>query len=191
MKTSTRRHLYLAGFMGTGKSAIGEVLALMLDRPFYDLDTIVEEMTGRSIPVIFASEGEAEFRKYEARALRSIVSGSPSVIALGGGAPTVSSIARLVQYTGHTVWLTADWPTVWERVKGNDSRPLLANVLGRKLSDDGDEKTYERFVERAKAILSERDIAYETVADWTLSTTGITPADAADKILNLMKDAGL
>lgn len=188
MMTSTRRHVYLAGFMGTGKSAIGQALAEALDRPFYDLDAIVEEMTGRSIPTIFAAAGEAEFRKYEARALRSIVGASPSVIALGGGAPTIPSIARLAQYSGFTVWLTADWPTVWERVKSDTERPLLADVLAKTQSDDGDEGAYNRFVERAKSILSEREVAYESLADWTVSTSDVTPDAAAGQILKLLKD---
>jgi shikimate kinase len=191
MMTSTRRHVYLTGFMGTGKSLVGRALAEVLNRPFYDLDEVVEELTGRSVSAIFAAEGESEFRKYEARALRSIVSGSPSVIALGGGAPTVAAIARLAQYTGHSVWLTADWPAVWERVRDDTTRPLLVEVLGRAQSDDGDDAAYDRFVERAKSLYAEREFAYETLADWTVSTTDTAPAEVAACILEIMKeDAG-
>jgi len=186
MKTPTRRHVFVAGFMGTGKSAVGKVIAARLHVPFYDLDNVVVEMTGHSVPTIFKAEGEQAFRNYEARAMRLISGGSPSVISLGGGAPTIPAVANIMRHTGHTILLTASWESIWQRLAEGDERPLLADVLGTSDNGGKDEGQFAKFVARAEAILKERDQIYQDVADWSLDTSDLTAESAADRILELI-----
>ncbi|MEW5873559.1 MAG: shikimate kinase [Candidatus Zixiibacteriota bacterium] len=172
MIVTARRHLYLAGFMGTGKTATGLHVADALRRPFYDLDTVVEQITGRRIPEVFAIDGEAAFRQRECRALRSIVGASSSVIALGGGAPTIGAIRALVRESGRAVLLTADLPSMWSRLRGDESRPLLEG-------EDGDRPaSLSEFTARVQPILKAREDAYRAIADWTLDTSALTPVEA-------------
>jgi shikimate kinase len=180
----SKRHLYIAGFMGTGKSASGRIVAERLRRAFYDLDLLIEEMTHRTIVSIFETEGEPAFRLYEWRALRSIVGSAGAVIALGGGAPTVSAIAALVKSTGRTVLLTADWPTIWERVRHSASRPLLVPVtMPRAGAEDGD---FDGFVAHASGILERRRSVYDQLADITVDSSGLTPEHTAGRILEAL-----
>ena len=79
------RSIYLVGFSGSGKSTIAKLIGEMLQWPAYDLDQIVEERSGTTIPVIFQREGESGFRLREAEALRSVSNSGPCVVATGGG----------------------------------------------------------------------------------------------------------
>ena len=83
--TPLRGTLALAGFMGTGKSTIGPLVADRLGRAFVDLDQLVEQREGRSVAELFDRAGEQGFRLAEQRALAATLSGPPSVLALGGG----------------------------------------------------------------------------------------------------------
>ena len=86
------KHIYLVGFMGSGKSPIGPVLATRMDRPFYDLDDLIEEEQERTISEIFESQGEEYFRNLESDTLVQNPSSEPCVIALGGGTAYISNI---------------------------------------------------------------------------------------------------
>jgi shikimate kinase len=175
---AARRHLYLAGFMGTGKSAAGKLVATALGRPFYDLDEVVKQIEERTVVDIFAAEGEAAFRKYECRALRSIIGGSASVIALGGGAPTVPALRALARGSGRTVLLDADISIMWDRVQGDGSRPVLHDSSGSPPATMGD------FAARVTPVLESREAAYESIADWRLDTSHLTPAEVAGRIVD-------
>ena len=84
-------HLILAGFMGTGKSTVGRLLAQRQRLPFIDCDSAIEDAAGTSIPEIFATEGEAAFRTLETEVLTRVLKGESSVVALGGGACTATA----------------------------------------------------------------------------------------------------
>jgi len=177
-----KRHLYLAGFMGTGKSAVGTLVARKLQRFFYDLDDVVVDMTNRSVDQIFRTEGETAFRQYEAKALRSIVVSAGAVIALGGGAPTIPVVADIMRQTGRTVLLTADWPAIWRRVKDDGTRPLLAAVAGDALPNSTDR--FERFVAHSDPILQSRRPAYHAVAECVIDTSETSCEEVAGQIVN-------
>jgi len=182
MIVNARRHLYLAGSMGTGKTATGFQVAAALRWPFYDLDTVVQQIAGRRIPDIFAIDGEAAFRQHECRALRSIVGASSSVIALGGGAPATAAIRALVRESGRTVLLTADLQAMWSRLEGDDSRPLLEG-------DDGNRPaSLAELTARVKPILMAREDAYRAIADWTLDTSELTPVEAGRRTVEWWHD---
>jgi len=183
---AARRHLFLAGFMGTGKSAVGRALARQLGRHFVDLDDLIESLRHRAIVVIFRSEGEAAFRLHEAKALRVVLGSPPSVIALGGGAPTVPAIANMARQTGRTVLLTAAWEVIWRRVRDDlGSRPLLSPVLdalcGNTSCDDACQLA--RFIGYVDPILKSRQAAYERITDLTIDTSEMTAQQVADRIL--------
>jgi shikimate kinase len=118
-------NLALVGFMGTGKSTIGRIVADLIQFGFVDTDALIEELLGRSISDIFAREGEAAFRQYEKRALQSLALRRDIVIAAGGG--LVVDPANMASLKTHALvfWLVASPETIWERVQTQTHRPLL------------------------------------------------------------------
>ncbi len=123
-------HLFLTGYMGSGKSTVGRKVARLLDWEFADLDAIVEAEAGRDIPSIFLSEGEAGFRSRECAAIQKVLDRAPPndglVVALGGGTLTYPPSARLIDGQGTVVYLDVDAATAWARVCGSD-RPLAGD----------------------------------------------------------------
>ena len=187
MTPPPRRHIYIAGFMGTGKTAVGTALAERLERPFVDLDDVIVREQNRPIVDIFHDEGEAAFRGYESTALEQTVAGPPAVIALGGGAPTIATNATMIRATGHTTLLTADWRTIWERVRHDRTRPLLRPIL----TDTGDMPDIETFIAHAEPIMQGRRTAYRAVADMTLDTSRQSVRDIVDRIATWLVQEGV
>jgi shikimate kinase len=124
--------IYLAGFMASGKTTIGRLLAHRLGWNFIDLDHEIEAQQGISIADIFDQQGEAEFRRIEAEALRArvrtIQRGHPSVVALGGGTFVQPGNFDMVASNGITVWLDCPLETVRRRVADPSSRPLARDA---------------------------------------------------------------
>ena len=179
MITSQKRHLYIAGFMGTGKSTIGPLVAGRLGHAFHDLDSIVESLAGRSTSEIFRIEGEPRFREYEVQALESIVEQPPSVIALGGGAPTIPRVAELVCDTGWAVLLTADHETIFKRLGGDTSRPLLKGKSDEPMS-------LAEFKAKVETLMPPRRDAYADIADWIVDTSQRTSELTVERIIKLV-----
>lgn len=119
------RTVVLVGMMGSGKTAIGRALAARLGVPFVDSDSAIEEAAAATIAEIFARDGEAFFRKREAEVLRRLLSGPPGIVSTGGGAFLAQANRDAIADMGVAVWLDADLPTLWERVRHKDTRPLL------------------------------------------------------------------
>jgi shikimate kinase len=120
--------IYLVGFMGCGKSTVGRALADELGWKFFDLDEEIEREQGTSIASIFDDRGEPEFRRIESEALhqcvRSVQSGHPRVISLGGGAFLNPENLDLVSNNGVSVWLDCPLPMIERRLEGFTHRPL-------------------------------------------------------------------
>jgi len=121
-------NIVLIGFMGTGKSVIGKRLAERLDRPFIELDRIIEEREGCSIAEIFERRGEAHFRRIERAAVRVAAQLPDVVIATGGGVVLDEENVKSLKATGILVCLTASPEVIWSRVRDLRTRPLLNNV---------------------------------------------------------------
>jgi len=118
------KHLALTGFMGAGKSTMGEEVARLIGRPFRDLDREIEAALQTSIASYFAEEGEEAFRKREAAAtVAALRDPRPAVLALGGGAVTSSAVRDELKRRAVTVFLDVDAESAWERAQGED-RPL-------------------------------------------------------------------
>ncbi|HLP92554.1 MAG TPA: shikimate kinase [Saprospiraceae bacterium] len=128
----TRRHLFLIGFMGCGKSYWGRKLAVSLGVPCMDLDEQIVRMVGKSIPEIFSSEGEAAFRYYENQALLKLDGlATQTIIATGGGTPCFGNNMAIMQNLGAIVYLQTAPQLLLKRLEPErEQRPLLA-VLDR------------------------------------------------------------
>lgn len=117
-------HLYLVGFMGSGKSTVGPVLARQLGRTFLDLDHLIEAAAKMEIFRIFDLRGEAHFRELETRMLAQVRDREPAVVALGGGAFSQAPNRDLIFKTGIAVTLRIPLELAWRRSNQMDNRPL-------------------------------------------------------------------
>ncbi|MBP7830005.1 MAG: shikimate kinase [Kiritimatiellae bacterium] len=165
-------NLVLVGFMGTGKSVTGRRLAARLGRRFVDMDAVIEERAGRTVPEIFARDGEARFREWERALVGELAARQDLVIAAGGGVVLHPENVRDFERTGFVVCLSAAPEAILKRVGHHRNRPLL----------EGADK--ER---RVKELLEKRRPLYEAIA-LQVDTTGLTPDEAASRILALCEE---
>lgn len=163
------RNIVLVGFMGTGKSTLGQLLADRLQRRFVDMDTVIEEREGRSIADIFATDGEQRFRAIEHAVARDLGADAGLVIATGGGVVTNPHNMTALGADSLIVCLQAAPRTILDRVGGDPARPLVAGP-------DADE--------RVAALLAERAPYYDAVA-CTVRTDDKSPTTAVDEIVRL------
>lgn len=126
-------HIYLIGFMCSGKTTLGHALAKRLSMPFYDLDDYVESKAGMSISRIFETHGEDAFRDLESRALAELSQGAPAIIACGGGTPCRDSAWSVMRAPcSLSVWLHPDNAErlLNRLLDGREKRPLIAGISG-------------------------------------------------------------
>ena len=153
--------------MGSGKTTVGQSLADALGCPFLDLDQIIVKKAGRSIPEIFAADGEKGFRALEKQALEKTVAKyaeNTAVLALGGGTVTVPGAVQLLQEKTLCIYLEASFDTLCQRLEGQRE--------GRPLADDG-------MAER----LAAREPLYRAAAQVTIDTEGLSPEEITDEII--------
>src|SRR5210317_891427 len=145
--------IYLIGYMGSGKSHLGWKLANHLGVQFVDMDNYIEERNCKTIPQIFAEEGEAEFRKKERKALDELSEFTDLVIATGGGAPCFFDNIDLMNETGKTIYLNIDPAILADRLlKSKTERPLIKGKSQEELVAFIDEtlKKRNQFYSQAK-----------------------------------------
>ena len=145
--------VYLTGFMASGKSTVGPLAADRLGYRFVDLDWLVEAQTGRTIPALFASGGEAAFRAAESRALAETTRAEGVVVATGGGALVDPANLRTAQAAGTVVWLRASAEATLARLGDGAGRPLLEDRAGRPLRGDA-------LAFRVRRLLADREPLY-------------------------------
>lgn len=160
----------LIGYRGTGKSTVGRILADRLGLPFYETDAMVETRAGRSVPAIFAEEGEAGFRILE-RAVVAGLADADGVVATGGGAVLDPANVAALRRGGRVVLLEADAETITERTRRSDRPPLTTLPPADEVA----------------VLLARRRPHYCAAADFVLSTAGLTPTEAAAAVLSLLK----
>jgi shikimate kinase len=162
--------IYLAGFMGSGKSTIGRLLADRLGWHFVDLDTEIEARVRMNIFEIFEAQGEAEFRRLERETMRekvrAIECGRPTVVALGGGAIVKPENFALLENNGITIWLDCPLDIVRRRVEPASHRPLAR-----------DPEAFARLYEARRESYSR--------ADYRISIESDDPAVAVKAVLAL------
>ncbi|MFC2075633.1 shikimate kinase [candidate division KSB1 bacterium] len=174
--------IYLTGFMGSGKSTIGPILAGFLGCEFIDLDSHIESEAGLTIPDIFQKSGEAAFRKLESATLQREATGKRKVIALGGGAILDPGNLALIRRTGVLIYLQVPVPELFQRLKADDDRPLL------KVDETGDKQRDEILYGRIADLLGSREPIY-LEADHVLAAFGRGPEECAGDILNLLGES--
>jgi len=161
-----RKNIILVGMMGTGKSTVGILIAESLGYEFVDLDQVIIEQEGRSIPEIFAERGEDYFRTVETAVLKRVVQSEGRVISTGGGSVLASENTNLMLENGFVAALTATAEEILSRVGADANRPLLAGNAE----------------ERIKRLLEERKDAY-LFAHCTVDTSGLLAAQVSQHIL--------
>lgn len=147
--------------MGCGKSTMGRALAASLNLTFIDLDTYLEERFFRTIPQIFAEEGEAEFRKKERRVLEEVAAFDHVIVATGGGAPCFFDNMELMNEAGFCVFLDVDTASLVKRlIHAKTERPLIKGKSPEELAQFIDDMMIRRrpFYEKARYILKGPEI---------------------------------
>lgn len=164
------RRIVLIGFMGVGKTAVGEILARKLGRDFIELDAEIEKGKGLSIPDIFELEGEEAFRGLETECLGRVLEGDRAVVvSTGGGIVQRHRNKELLDREGNfIVWLNAGMDALKKRVGQGQGRP--------KWIDDAS----------ALQLLNKRASLYASVADLAVETDDLTPDQVADVIVERM-----
>ena len=131
-------NIVLTGMMGAGKTTVGKLLARRFLRPFADTDALIEEREGRSIPDIFAQDGEDAFRALELNLSRELSGQSGLVVACGGGLPTQEEAISALKQNGLVFWLDRDPGETYDAL----------DVTGRPLAQAGREDFIRRYQSR-------------------------------------------
>lgn len=163
-----KRNIILIGFMGTGKTVTGRILAERTGMELVDMDSIIEERAGRPISDIFATDGEAAFRAMERALVQELSKQTGLIISTGGGIVLNPDNIADFEKTGLVVCLKASPETIFQRLEKDTSRPLLS----------GDKKG------QIAALLGKRKLLYDAITH-RIDTDGLTGAQTADPILEL------
>jgi shikimate kinase len=165
----------LTGFMGTGKTAVGEKLAKRLGYEFLDTDLMVEDETGKTITEIFEKEGEAAFRGWEKKMVKKALQKEKVVIATGGGAIVDSENLKLMKGNGIVIALSASAEAILQRVSSMETRPLLRSPLASKDQ-----------LKKIESLLSHRSPYYRQ-ADKIVDTTMKRLEETVEEILKALE----
>jgi shikimate kinase len=169
-----KSNIVLIGFMGTGKTAVGQVLATRLRLKLIEVDTIIAKTAGKSIPDIFKEDGEIYFRELEIKAIKKAATGKKQVIACGGGVVLNTINIDRLGATGVIVNLVASPGIIMKRTSDNQgSRPLL-NI--------------DRPAECIKELMKLRKPFYERAADISISTSKLNIDTVVNKIIESLKN---
>lgn len=163
--------ILLVGMMGVGKSTVGLALARRLGWAYLDSDEQVMLRTGRTVPELFAEQGEAAFRAEERRALvEAVASGGPAVVSVAGGAVLDPDNRACIGSAGTVVWLRAAVATLASRVGTGEGRPLLGEEPAAALA----------------LLYEERRPLYAGLADVVVDVDDVTPNEAVDRIVGAL-----
>ncbi|MBO5623321.1 MAG: shikimate kinase [Butyrivibrio sp.] len=170
LEVAGARNIILEGFMGSGKTTVSEILSDRLGLELMDTDATIEDTEGRSISSIFREDGEEAFRDMETELLTMIAGDHlrDMVISLGGGMPVREKNRELLKESGKVVYLKASPETIYERVKGDTTRPLLQG---------------EDPLLRIKELMDGRSDVYDEAADLIIDTDNKTPDEICDEII--------
>ena len=166
-------NVILTGFMGTGKTSLGKLLATKLGRPFVDIDKKIEAEQKLSIPKIFEQFGEEHFRALEKSAVKELSERRGLVIATGGGTIKDEENLRLLKSSGVLICLTTEPEEIFNRTSRRGERPVL--------DGGGDER-----LETIKKLLAERKKFYDR-ADYQVDTTEWSPIQIIDDICRYLR----
>lgn len=167
MKNSFMK-IVLLGYMASGKSAVGKILARNLNMQFVDLDSYIEGKEGLSILEIFENHGEIYFRIKEAKYLLELLNlEKKCIISLGGGTPCYGNSMNLIIEKSISIYLNASINTIFERLSGETTqRPLVATIGKENLKEYIGKHLFERnvFYQQAKHVIAVNDKLIPQVA---------------------------
>lgn len=174
-----KKIIYLTGFMASGKSTIGPILANTLGWNFYDLDKLIEEAAGKSVRKIFEENGENYFRVFETEMLKKNSELKNYIIALGGGTVANQINLEIIKSTGFLIYLESSAEETYKRLRFKRDRPAL-------LFDGEDEPTKAEFLEKINSLLQKR-ISYYNQADLKVNTDNCQVGRTVDKLFHIIK----
>lgn len=163
------QNIVLIGMMGCGKTTVGRLLAQRLECPLADTDALIEERTGRTIPDIFAADGEARFRTLELELCRELAGRRGLIVACGGGLPTQEAAMAALRENGLVFWLDRDPGETYDSL----------DVSGRPLAQAGRADFVRRYRDRVPV--------YRRWADHTVPC-GDGPQAVSDLIFNIFSE---
>jgi len=169
-------NIVLIGMRGSGKTTIGKLLAKRLGKQFIEMDELIVQRLGQSIPEIVNRYGWQKFRDVEEEITREVAGLDNVVNATGGGVVTREENIRELKQKGKLVWLKANTDTLLRRIGNDQSRPSLTGKSQR---------------EDMEAVLAERSPIYERVADFIVDTEGKMPEELAEAIAKLYTEQEL
>ena len=165
---NSNKNLVFLGMMGSGKSSIGNLLSKKLDLPFIDVDSLIIENTGMSIPEIFEKKGEDYFRNLEEKITLKCLKEIKNVISLGGGGFINTKIRKEVLNNHFSFWLNWDELTLMRRIKGSKKRPLVFKSTNQEI----------------RAIIKDRSKIYSN-AQFKINCNKLTKTEIVKKIIEI------
>lgn len=160
--TEKKSIIFLTGFMGSGKSTVGPILANTIGFNFIDLDALIEQNEHRRINEIFASEGEQKFRALERSTLKGILGQTATIVSLGGGTVTNTETLELVKQHGVLVYLKSESEHIFKRLRTKSDRPMLRDDSGKLLDGDELKKKIENLLTAREYFYLQADVIVST-----------------------------
>lgn len=161
-------NIVLIGFMGSGKSTIGKWLSEKLEMDLLDTDSLIEDKMKRNINLIFQEYGEEYFRKIEKNTIKELSDEKNKIIACGGGVALNEENIQYLKKNGKIIYLETKVENIYDRLRGDTSRPLLKNSITK---------------EYIKDLLNKREAYYQRAADFIISTDGKEENKICDEII--------
>ncbi|EHO84540.1 shikimate kinase [Eubacterium infirmum F0142] len=161
-------NLYIIGFMGSGKTSLASELDKISENKKINVDALIEKKLGMSISEIFAIHGEAFFRKHEHELLSEISKHDNQIVDCGGGLPLTPENRKLIKTSGRCIYLKVSPNAVLQRLKSDESRPLLEN---------------KKSIKEISLMLDKRVPFYESIADISIETDNFTTKEIAEKLI--------
>ena len=169
------KNIILIGYMGCGKTTVGKSIVMLTKRTFADTDEMIVAQQNRSISDIFEKDGEDAFRAMETALLEKMIADKNDslVISTGGGMPVREENRQLLRQLGTVVYMRVKPETVYERIKGDTTRPLLQ---------------CDNPLERIREMIKSRGPAYEAAAEFIIDVDRLTQQEAAEEIIRRIGD---
>ena len=157
-----KERIFLTGFMGSGKSTIGPILANTLGYDFMDMDDTIEERQGKTVKQIFQDSGEEYFRGLERSIINELVGKKHLVVSLGGGTIVDPSNFRVIIGSGVVVYLKVTPEQIFKRLHHKLDRPILTDIRGERLSSDELRARIQELFLKREPFYSKADIIVPT-----------------------------
>ena len=167
-------NIFLVGFMGSGKTTVGNTLAEITGLKFIDLDEIIEKEEDMKIKDIFSNKGEKKFREMETETLKIATKEKKAIISCGGGIILKEENRKIINNAGITIFLNGDIKEMMSRVGNDENRPVLKNLFRKNKEEE-----YDAFQE----ILNARMKYYKEVEDIEIIIDNKTPHDISNEII--------